>query len=279
MQIDDDLIPSQEDVKTENEPAEIDDNANPEGEIDEDSPHEDNPDASNDEDEGPEPYADEQPVDEQPPRKQSRTSKRIQELANARRAAEERAERAEKALSELTKQDDDGDYDEYDINSVIERSSKATARYLQEQSAKQAREEAKQVEQQQMQARLDAFVESEAEFASTVPDYQEAIQSLNDVPQSQHVAELIVDSDKGPQVAYYLAKHPNEARAVVNMSPIEAAKFIGGIEARISARPARTTTKAPKPVPKVTGKSAGSATDPNNMSQAAYEKWRQGDVS
>lgn len=256
MHIDDDIIPSEEDVKPENEDAEIEVEVNPEGETSEDGPqHEDNSDASNDEDEGQEPEADDQPVEEQPPRKQSKTSKRFQQLANERRLAEERAERAEAALAQLTNAQDDDDYDEFDMDSVIRKSSKETARVLQEQTAAQAREEANRISQQQTMATVEAFAEAEAEFAAKVPDYLEAVKALDSLPQNRAVSELIVTSDQGPEVAYYLAKNPNEARKVVNMSPIEAAKFIGGIEARLTAPPARTTTKAPKPVPKVTGKS------------------------
>lgn len=277
MTFDDDLIPSDEDVKLENELADMETDAEPEGDALNDSPqHEDTSDALHDETAGDTPEADQQPVDEQPPRKQSATSKRFQDLANKARAAEERAREAEEALQFIQQQSSDDDYDEFDTDSIIRRSSHETAKVIQEQQVMQARKEAARFQQEQVAAKVQEFSASENEFAAKVPDYYESVKALNDIPHSGAVAELIIDSDKGPELAYYLAKHPNEAREVVNMSPIAAAKFIGGIEARLTASPAKTTTNAPKPPPKVTGRSAANSKDPNSMTQEEYEKWRQG---
>lgn len=278
MQIDDDFIPSDEDVKADKS-AEIDDQAKPDGDDIEDSPqHEEEHDASSDEEQDQDPEADEQPEEEQPPRKKSRTSRRFQELANKAKEAEERAIRAENALAALSG-DDDGDFDEFDVDSIINKSSKATARLMQEHQVRLAKEDAARIEQEQTRLKTDNFIELATEFSQKVPDYEDAVRSLSDLPANDQVADLIISSEKGPEIAYYLGKHRDEARAVVNMPPLEAAKYIGGIEARLTASPARTTTKAPPPTPKLTGKTKSGVKSPENMSFAEYEKWRMGKTS
>lgn len=270
----DELNPSENDVKQENETVETADVEIHENDESQDNPqHEENSDASNIE--GTEPEADEKPVEEQPPRK-SKTSKRFQELANRAKAAEERARQAEESLAQLSQQQESADFDEYDVNDVIKRSSHETAKILQEQTAKQAREELARTQEEQIIAKAQVFQEAEVEFASKVSDYQEAINGLQNLPQNQAVANLILESDKGPELAYYLGKNPNEAHAVVNMQPLEAAKYIGGIEARLTPPAAKKATTAPKPVPKVGGVSGSSSKDPASMTMKEYEKWRMG---
>ena len=275
--MEDENHPTEEVVNPQNEETVIEDQeANHEGQNDGDDPQqEDNSDALHQENEGQEPEAEEQPVEEQQPRKKSRVSERIRQLNEQRRVAEERAARAEARLKELQAPQDD-EFDEFDINSVVERSSRNTAALMQEQAAAEAKEEATRIENQTNVERLKGFQEAEQQFMEKVPDYEQVTGQLNAIAQNEAVAGIILDSEKGPEVAYYLGRHPNEAREVATMSPIEAAKYIGGIEARLTPPAPKRATNAPKPLPKVTGKSGSKNKSPSDMSFAEYEKWRSG---
>jgi hypothetical protein len=70
------------------------------------------------------------------------------------------------------------------------------------------------------------------------PDYiekgQALLNSLQDIPQDYavYLTQNIMGMDYGPDVFYYLAEHPEEARAIVNSSPEKALNRLGRIEAR-----------------------------------------------
>lgn len=89
------------------------------------------------------------------------------------------------------------------------------------------------------------------------------------------VADLIVAGDNAADVAYFLAKNRATAAEIAKMSPIEAARAIGRIEARISAPKPKTETTAPEPISPVRG-TAAAQRDPSKMSYEDYKKWRTG---
>lgn len=116
-------------------------------------------------------------------------------------------------------------------------------RRTQEQREEQARktEEAK-------RARIQTYAEKEAAFAAETPDYEQVAKAPH-VPITQEMADLILEADNPPAIAYYLGKNLEEAASIAQMTPIAAARAIGRIEAKLSA-PAtvQTPPAAPKPV-------------------------------
>ena len=92
-----------------------------------------------------------------------------------------------------------------------------------------------------------------------LPDYAEVV-GQSDVPAAPHVLESILDSDVGPQLAYHLAKHPDVAERLNAMTPVQAAREIGRLEAAVTGPvaaqptpPAKRTTTAPAPINPVRG--------------------------
>jgi hypothetical protein len=81
--------------------------------------------------------------------------------------------------------------------------------------------------------------------------------------------DLILDSSKGPLLAYHLAKNPDRVAELNRMSPQAAAKEIGSLEARIRGPKPKTVTKA-KPAAKPPSGSSSRAPDPSDMSMADY---------
>lgn len=99
------------------------------------------------------------------------------------------------------------------------------------------------------------------------------------VPVTPAMAEVIAESDMGPDVAYWLGKHPQEARRIAGLSPIAAAREIGKIEAKLSAPPPpKKTTAAPPPPTTVRG-AAAPVVDPEKMSMDEWVKWRSQQLS
>lgn len=81
------------------------------------------------------------------------------------------------------------------------------------------------------------------------PDY-EAVLSVSDVPIASHVQELLLDAESGPRLAYYLDRHPDVADKLNGLTPTQAARELGRIEATFSAAPApnESTEESPAPV-------------------------------
>lgn len=87
----------------------------------------------------------------------------------------------------------------------------------------------------------------------------------------------ILESDIGPEIAYYLGSKPNEARRIADMSPFAQAKEIGRLEASLAANPpAKRTSSAPPPIAPVTARSANTSydtTDPRSLKTMTTEQW------
>jgi hypothetical protein len=234
------------------------------------------PDAEKDKDEG-----------DQKPKKGAQ--ERIQELAAKRREAEEKAEAAEQraqdlearlqALSAHAKPLEAGDRplrsqyateDEYIESLTDYKAKQAIAKREQEEA--QARIEAEEAEiVSQWEKRQDKVMKS-------LPDYADVVgKSEAQVP--GHVHRAILESDQGPQIAYYLALHPAEAKRIAQMKPIAAIKRIAALERDLSdidaedkpgkadepvkEPPKPQRSKAPEPIEPVksTPSASGSTTD------------------
>jgi hypothetical protein len=129
------------------------------------------------------------------------------------------------------------------------------------------------------QKRVDRYVEQVKAFEKENKDFKEVMEDVNDVPMSLAVQEAILGSDKGPELAYNLAKDREFFEKVCQMPPLEAARAIGRFEAALekadSLPPAKKTTDAPKPIKTVSKSTAVSTKDPGEMDYQEFKKWRE----
>jgi chromosome segregation ATPase len=89
-------------------------------------------------------------------------------------------------------------------------------------------------------------------FRKNIDDYDEVVASST-VAVSDQVRDAILDSDVGPQLAYYLAKNPDVAEDLRSRSVISALREIGKLEAKLSAesvveKPVAKPSRAPAPI-------------------------------
>ena len=122
--------------------------------------------------------------------------------------------------------------------------------------AEQQRVNSVQQEQQALQAGWNTKVE-----AATVenPDFVEKGQALLvnfenlDPGYAGYLSSALMNMEKGTDVLYYLANHPDEAKAIVNSGAQKATLALGRIEARFLTGdenvPRAKVTKAPAPPP------------------------------
>ena len=166
---------------------------------------------------------------------------------------------------------DDAKFQAYVFEQAEKRSVNAAKRALKEEQELTTKKQ-----------RFESYRSKESEFAKTVEDYHDAINSLN-AELVQGVAEAIVESDDGPALLYHLAKNREIAAQLAKLSPIAAAKELGRIEARLATERERAkaekVSKAPPPPPKVEANDPAIDKDPDQMTTEEWVKWREKQIS
>ena len=122
---------------------------------------------------------------------------------------------------------------------------------------------------------LEVFKERAEVARGTLKDLYEVLQAATVSPQHSGVIRLILSSDKGPELAYYLSKNPTIVTRLNEMSPIMAAREIGKLEVSVSSATPKTVTKAPAPVEPIKGGTAPpSKFNPETATQDEYNAKR-----
>lgn len=96
------------------------------------------------------------------------------------------------------------------------------------------------------------------------------------VPITEAMAAAIQHSDRGPDLAYFLGKNPQEAARIAQYSPFLQAKELGRLEAKLPDRPAPAQTEAPAPIPAAKptgGKPVYDTTDPRSTKHMSATDW------
>lgn len=135
---------------------------------------------------------------------------------------------------------------------------------------KSSAETAKRTESSLQQANWAVKLEA---AQSTLPDYAEVVGS-SEVPILQHVAQALMDADRGPELAYHMAQNPEVAERLNKMSPMKAALELGRLETALAAPVAKQTTNAPAPATPIRTTSARQS-DPAKMSMDEYVEYRR----
>lgn len=123
-------------------------------------------------------------------------------------------------------------------------------------------------------AKMNLFKERAMALSDRYPDIEAKVFNDPSLPMSATMAETIMESEKGPEIAYHLSANRELAQRIKSMTPLAAAMEIGRIEAKLSLPKSRTETKAPPPPPTVKGSVKGPAKDPEKMSMSEYAAWR-----
>lgn len=190
---------------------------------------------------------------------------RIDELTRARREAEREAsywrgiaqqgqaqQSAPAAPIKPTpdKYDDYGDY----VEALTDwKTEQAVAKRMEQDSTRKVAE-----------TRSQTFAERQVATRAVLPDY-DAVVGASETPIANHVGEALMESDRGPELAYHFAKNPDVLQNLNGMTPMQAAREIGKLEATL---PTKTAPVVPSkklsttPAPASTTVTQGRATQP-----------------
>jgi hypothetical protein len=140
-------------------------------------------------------------------------------------------------------------------------------------AVKATREELNREQQATQSRRREAeFTSREQKFSKDLPDYFEV--TRGHVPITAEMAETIKESELGPAIAYHLGKNPDVAASIAQLTPLQQARELGRLEAKLAEKPKPPQVSgAPPPAPKLAAANARVDKDPKDMSDAEFSKW------
>ena len=90
---------------------------------------------------------------------------------------------------------------------------------------------------------------------------------------NEGMATRIFDMDKGPEVAYHLGSHLDEAERIFAMNPVDQAVELAKLEMTVTALKPKLVSDAPDPITPIAGAEKVQK-DPEDMGDAEWRKWR-----
>ena len=197
---------------------------------------------------------------------------RLEQMAGGKPAAPAHAEPAPAAKPALENFDT---YEEYTEALVEWKANERLAAHVAEQ--RKAAQEREQAEREK--TRATTFQERAKAAAAKYADFEKVAFS-DDVPASETMRDIILDSENGPEIAYFLGKNPAEAERIAQLSPLAAARELGRIEAKLATadvpKPQPRVTRAPEPIRPVTPAARTRSFDLNDDSAAQdYRAWEK----
>jgi hypothetical protein len=134
-------------------------------------------------------------------------------------------------------------------------------------------------EQEDGSAYSEAITDFQAEGSAKYKDFRDVISRPTESGGPAFttiMTEALFESDIGIDVAYELAKNPQETYKIAKLSPVAQAKAIFEAEAKVKAKQVPPKSKAPAPVKPVRGGSSAAQSKPvSEMSMAEYAAYRQ----
>lgn len=150
------------------------------------------------------------------------------------------------------------------------------ARWAAREELKRAREEeANQKKQERQREKAQKYEERVNKTRTKYEDFDDLVTDPS-LPITNDMADYIRESDEGPEVAYWLAKNPQEAARIAQMNGRDADRALARIEARLSTpapAPAapKPVTNAPPPPPTVG--TASATGKPGLADDASTNQW------
>lgn len=110
------------------------------------------------------------------------------------------------------------------------------------------------------------------EFMKTTPDFHDVLNDANDVPMSPEIGEVCLESELGPQLAYFLANNVDEVERINGLPASKRYVELGKLEAKLASTGVETkkiaVSKAPAPITPVSGAKKG-VTATSNLYESA----------
>lgn len=97
-------------------------------------------------------------------------------------------------------------------------------------------------------------------------------ESFDELPLTQSIAVVLIESDVAPQLMAYMSANPEEVERITKLSDARQAVELGKLEMKLQSAP--KTSKASPPISPVSGSRGGASPDLNSADFAAYKAMR-----
>jgi hypothetical protein len=214
----------------------------------------------------------------------AKIAERERELEYFRKLALKDAEPTEKSKVESQKSAEatDGEPDPGTFETHAEYVKALTKWEIKQEKKAQAEEENRSKLVSDQEKTVKAHQERVKAYSEKNDDFWELIESVDDVVVSPAIGQLIMQSENGPELMLALAKDRKEYERINKLSPLDAARALGRIEAKLQAseeetkKPTETKiTKAPKPIDPVGASKSSVNKSPEEMTFTEYEARRR----
>ena len=214
-------------------------------------------------------------------REQRRAQNKLEKAFRQKAEWKARAEHFERLANEAKPQQPQQDAGEPRMEQFddIEKYAEAKAAYREAKVLKE--NEAKQ-RQQVQQSYVENVRESwETKASKADSKYEDFDEVVGDFKPDSPWGFAMAEADNGIDIAYYLAKHPDEAKKINSLHPLAQARAIGKLEAKLQAEPVvpKTPSNAPAPIKPLGSSNSPSTKKLTEMSQDEFEKRRKATIA
>jgi len=123
------------------------------------------------------------------------------------------------------------------------------------------------------------FYEREEKTRAKYDDF-ERVAYNGDLPVTEAMRDVILTSQVGPEILYHLGKNPRDAARIAELDPLNQARELGKIEAKLTDAPVpvKKVSSAPEPINPVGSRASTpnySTSDPRSIKAMSMDEWAQ----
>lgn len=181
----------------------------------------------------------------------SRYQRRIDKAYRRAAEAQGRADMLEKRLAEMEARTRanavDPDEPKLESFSDIGEYAKAVKEHAASKARKEDESRRNSEAQRQFLGELTASWEEKADKASKKYDDFDAV--VGELQPTNALVVAIMDEENGAEVAYHLAKNPDEARRIAALNPLRQARAIGRLAEKLASQPEKQKMPSQAPAP------------------------------
>ena len=160
--------------------------------------------------------------------------------------------------------------------------AKALAEYTADQRiGEMRRQDAEAKEALERQKVIETWASKVQAAKASMPDFDDIVAS-SDVVVNDDIRDAILESDVGPQILYHLAENDDVAKRIAGLSPKQALREIGKLEARFEVKETApqsapiTRSKAPAPINPLRGSNpADVPLSANGEWHGTFQAWKE----
>ena len=160
--------------------------------------------------------------------------------------------------------------------------AKALAEYTADQRiGEMRRQDAEEKQAQERQKVIETWASKVQAAKASMPDFDDIVAS-SDVVVNDDIRDAILESDVGPQILYHLAENDDVAKRIAGLTPKQALREIGKLEARFEVKETKpeptpiTRSKAPAPINPLRGSNpADVPLSANGEWHGTFQAWKE----